>query len=119
MDASRILGALSSIVGVEGVLGTDMRYVDLTEELDSDEVVTDILVASEDSVNHSISDGAVNTVIVVYDTYYAIAIGKGVEWRETVLVANSKAKPIVYVSYITNNGKADTVYVTQPITPAT
>lgn len=91
-------------------------FVDLSEALELDEVLTVATVVSGYPTVLTISDVAVNAAEVAYGEQ-TVAIGKGVHFSVQTLLESHAAVPIT-VSFEGDSGTSDKCEFSQPIVPS-
>lgn len=108
------LGPLSSAL-VGGERGTRLFYIDLTNQLETSELVTGTPTVESQDDAVTISDAAVNTS-VIYDGSRAISVGKAVQFRATT-AEDFIGDVYVDCHYATDDSNTDTVRVTLHVIP--
>lgn len=91
-------------------------FVDLTEVLEKDEVLTFTTVVSAYPTVLTVSNVAVNTKAVALDEQ-TTAVGKGVHFTVQTVMESQATVPLV-VSFEGDSGTVDKYEIVQPIVPS-
>jgi hypothetical protein len=94
-------------------LGTRDLFLDLTDALETSEVIATPSVVSEAPTVIAVSAVAVNTVVAENGA----AIGKGINWSIEVLVSDNRSTVGLTVGYVGDSGSKGTYAVTVPVVP--